>query len=512
MVAPAVALDLSLAPMDIITVVLQYFCDKDRFTCALVCKACSNAAAAATRKIKVWQPTVQTFNCLQQWLQNHGHHLVVLQLHECGGLALTALPCAQLQDLMLHGDCQDGSNINVSSRVWGDIAAATKLTSLALQALQTASQQADVVSALTALQDLEQLTWHDVQCSGERQLCDSLLLQHLTKLTALDIERVSAAAFIHVGSLTKLQYLSVSAAADWAAAGCPGLQELKALTRIKSGQRVEDIPASVSQLTALQELDVFTATPTALNRLQALTGLTHLHVRWLEGLSLAIPPLQLPGLQHLMLADWSNSGPMPMSFLASCTQLRVMTLWAIDLRGPGSLVASTMLQHLVLGGCGLSAADGVAGGPASWQQVFPGPGRLPHLTSLQLSCMRPDLQVVDIERVVACCSSLQALHLTTLQDSFVSALVQLSGLTRLKLHEAGDEQCGALAQLTGLQELTMDRPRKVSAAGLRQLAVLEQLTSLGFAWWPGKVSLVLREHMSDTLSDYPTAIVNQVCV
>jgi len=497
--APAAALTLSFVPLDIIRMVLQYMGDEDRFTCALVCKAWAKAAAAATRSAVIRRPSLQTFNCLPKWLQNHGHQLLVLQLHDCGGAALIALPCAQLQDLLLQGGFGDDSYINIDSRVWGEIAAATNLTSVSLSGVQTGSQQADVVAALTALPDLEQLTWCDVQCSGEQQLSDSLLLQHLTKLTGLKLQDFSAAALEHLSSLTKLQNLSASDAEGWAAVSCPGLGELKALTKLYLCLYVEDIPAGVGRLTALQELCVKNAALTSLISLQALTGLTQLHVGAVEGLPLDTPPLQLPRLQHLELFGLFTS--MPVSILAGCTQLKVLELWGFNFSCPGSLVASTMLQHLVLDGCGLSAADGVAGGPVSWQQVLPSPGRLPHLSSLQLSSMQPDLQLVDMECVVACCSSLQALHLATLRDSFVSALAQLSGLTRLKLWEAGDEQCGALAQLTGLRELTVDDPRDISAAGLRQLAALEQLTSLGFgsSFDPCKVSHVLQEHCSRTL-------------
>jgi len=354
-----------------------------------------------------------------------------------------------------------------------------------------------VVSALTALRDLKQLTWTTVQCSDEQQLSDSLLLQQLTKLTALKLQEVSAAALEHLGSLTKLQYLSVSAAEGWTAAGCPGLQELKALTRLQLWQGAVDVPASVCQLTRLQELVVPEATPTALVNLQALTGLTRLHVRELRGMPHESPPLQLPCLQHLVLQSLTSL--LPVSILASCTQLRVLKLEGLILSGYGSLVASTMLQDLALHNCWCSVADAV-----------PGPGRLPHLTSLQLTRVQPDLQQVDVERVVACCSSLQVLHITTLRDSFASALVQLAGLTRLKLENAGDEQCGALAQLTGLRELTVRFPQRVSAAGLRQLAALEQLTNLEFVWWPGRVSHVLQAQMSDSRCSH--ALVNQVRV
>jgi len=510
MEAAAGPLGLSVAPLDIITMVLQYVCLEDRFTCALVCKAWAKAAAAATRIILKRKPTVQKLIYLQQWLEKHGNQIKVLRLDDCSGAALTALPCAQLQDLVLIGGFMPGSNLDIGSRVWGDIAAAIKLTSVSMEHLQTAAQQADVVSALTALPDLKQLTWCRIQCSDEPQLSDSLLLQHLTKLTALTIHAVSATALEHLGLLTKLENLDISAAGGWAAAGCPGLQELKALTKLHLWLAMEDIPPCVCQLTALQELQVFKATPAALISLQALTGLTQLYVRGLVDLPLDTPPLQLPGLQHLVLCGLAF---VPVSFLASCTQLRVLDLWGVNLScsGPGSLVASTMLQDLTLRSCRLSAANGAAGGPVSWQQVLPGPGRLPHLTSLLLSRVRPNFQQVDVE---SCCSSLQVLDLESLKDGFASALVQLSGLTRLTLEEAGDEQCGALAQLTGLRELTVRRPDGVSAAGLRQLAALEQLTSLGFgdSFDPSKVSRMLQQQMSDTLGGYPRAIANKVCV
>jgi len=142
-------------------------------------------ATAATRSIII--ESALDLSCLQQWLEQHGDQIQVLQLRDCSGAALTALPCAQLQDLLLHGNSQNDKDITIGSRVWGDIASATKLTSVSLDCLQTAAQQADVVSALTALPDLEQLTWRGVQCSGELLLRDSLLLCQMTKLTRLDV-------------------------------------------------------------------------------------------------------------------------------------------------------------------------------------------------------------------------------------------------------------------------------------------------------------------------------------
>jgi len=101
-----------------------------------------------------------------------------------------------------------------------------------------------------------------------------------------------------------------------------------------------------------------------------------------------------------------------------------------------------------------------------------------------------------MESVAACCSSLQVLHLDTLQDSFASALARLSGLTSFTLATASDQPgCSSLAQLTR-RELTVAVGSRKFGAGLRQPAALEQLTSLRFVH-PGWDSDVLREHMSD---------------
>jgi len=214
--AAAHCLDLSRVPPNFVTMLVQSMSLRDRFTCALVCKAWAEAARAATHTI-ILEHRVEDLSCLQCWIEKHGHQLMVLQLHQCRDAALTALPCPQLQDLLLWGP-------SIDSRVWSDIAAAPKLTSVTLECLTTTAQQADVVSALTALPDLGQLTWSRVGCGRQWGLTDSVLLQRLTKLTALKLETVeSAAALRHLGTLTKLQHFSIGAAKDWFAAGCPGL-------------------------------------------------------------------------------------------------------------------------------------------------------------------------------------------------------------------------------------------------------------------------------------------------
>jgi len=504
-------LDLSHAALDIIVMVLGSMPLRDRCICALVCKAWAEAAAAATHSIILKQ--VQDLSGLQHWLEKHGDRLEVLQLHTCCEAALAALPCcAKLQDLLLHGF--NGIHyISIASRTWIDIASATRLTSLSLKLVQTTSQQADVVSALTALPNLEQLTCYDVLCSGRGQLSDSSLLQQMTRLTSLDLHYVTAAALQHLGSLTKLQHLWIGDAQGWGPAGCPGLPELQALTSLQlSSWDLDDLPASISQLTALRQLVVHKATPTALNRLQVLTGLTHLCVWEVTGLSPESPPLKLPGLQHLQLPGTWRQVIMPMSFLASCTQLQHLRLQSYHLKGPGSLVASTMLQHLELYSCSISAADGAAG-PVSWQQLLPGPGQLPHLTSLELVRMEPPLQQADIESAVLSSSNLKVLRLDRLCSSCAPALARLPGLTSLRLHYTNDEEWSAMVQLTGLRQLTVIFPLQVSAVGLRQLAALQQLTSLGLGYFDRSPLDTVAQHlMRDDLPDCFYGIANKVCI
>jgi len=491
-------LDLSHAGPDIITAILGSLPLRDRFICALVCKAWAEAATAATHKI-ILKHMVQHLSGLQHWLEKHGDQLEVLQLHYCYTAAPMSLPCCgKLQGLLLHG-CSTKSII-MASRAWGDIASATKLTSVSLKYVWTASQQADVVAALTALPNLEQLTWHDVHCSNQRLLTDSSLLQQMMQLTSLQLHPLTAAALQHLSSVTKLQHLSISSGGDWLATRCP----------------VVDLPASTSQLTALRQLDVSRATPTALNQLQVLTGLTQLCVRRLTGLSPESPPLKLPGLQQLELQG-DRSPIMPMSFLASCTQLQLLKLWDFELKGPGSLVASTILQHLELDYSSVAAADGVAD-TVLWQQAFPGPGRLPHLTALRLYHVKPKLQQADIEGVAACCCNLKALDLAIQVESSISApdrrawLKAVPGLTKLRLDLAYAKDYDALAQLTDLRQLCIQESYSLSTVEVRQLAVLNQLTSLGICRFYHSLLYTLPRHlMNDDLPGCPYAIINKVC-
>jgi len=494
------SVDLSGAPHDIVKVILAHMDLQQRFICALVCSDWAKAAAAATNTIV--RPGVKDLTLIQQWLDKHGSQVGTLRLRDCS-CTLARLPCAQLQDLLLHSVSRY-AKLTLDSRVWRDIAAATKLTSVQLEEVSTTAQQADVVSALSSLPNLEQLTWREVECGQERELSDSRLLQQLTRLTGLELQcvtakalEVTAEALQHLSLLNKLQRLSTHSPDAWAAADYPGLQQLQGLTGLQLTVRVgsnsrQRFPACVSHLTALQQLEVWWATFPELNALTALTALTKLQVFYLTPGS---TPLRLPALQHLDL-EGSADGPfhplLQPSHLASCTQLQCLWLSCFRLTGPGTLVASSMLQHLNLQECSLSSGGGVRAARSPWELLFPGPGQLPHLTALVFQHGSPELQQADVARLVACCSSLQRLELES--DGYLeetptglTALLPLRCLTGLHLNSVTDEQCSSLAQLTGLRELQVFDPSNMSAAGFRHLASLEQLTSLGFVCGPDNV-------------------------
>jgi len=394
-------INLSDAPLDVITVLLGNMELKQRATCALVCSDWAKAAAATTHSIV--KHGLQDLTSLQQWLEKYGSQVRVVRLHAESQLDMSRLPCAQLQDLLLHGQYWS-RKLMLDSRVWADIAASTKLTSVSLQRVRTDSQQADVVSALTALPDLQQLTWQEVECGQKQGLSDSRLLQQLTKLTDLRLVAVSKEALQHLGSVSKLQHLSISLAPDWAAADCPGLQQLSALTSLQVTYDLQSLLISVTQLTALQQLKVSAASATELNGLKALTALTKLRATRLKP---DPTPLQLPALHSLELGigPFGNS-VVHMSQLCSCTQLRRLSLQQFNLMGLDSLAASSMLQELHFYYCSLSSPEGPAG-VDPWQLLFPGPGRLPHSRHWCLcQCLQhPNRQTLsDWWRVAAGCS------------------------------------------------------------------------------------------------------------
>jgi len=111
-------INLPRAGSDVIISVLESLPLKDRFTCALVCKAWAEAAGAATRQIAL-KPPLQDLSSLQHCLQKHGKNLETLQLRQFSKAApLIALPCPQLQSLLLCGKESEGQfTLSTSSQV-----------------------------------------------------------------------------------------------------------------------------------------------------------------------------------------------------------------------------------------------------------------------------------------------------------------------------------------------------------------------------------------------------------
>ena len=93
--------------------------------CALVSRTWNDAAAAVTSTIDL--PAYADTDSLQQWLQHHGSNLSKLHMHAATG-RLTALPCPNLNDLLLRG-----SGLQLSRSVLGAIDAASRLTSVVLE-------------------------------------------------------------------------------------------------------------------------------------------------------------------------------------------------------------------------------------------------------------------------------------------------------------------------------------------------------------------------------------------
>jgi len=514
---------LSGAFQDALIAIMQRLELTDRFKCALVCRPWADAATAATRSVV----KTESFDVssLQQWLKRHGNQIEVLHLNLHSETALTALPCPELRDLQMSDlACADG-HLAIGSGAWSDIAAATKLTSVSLSWVDTPFQP-EAVSALTALPHLQQLSWCSLRSGVKKDLqtdlSDSALLQHQTQLTSLKLQGVTAEALQHLGSLSKLQHLSIKRASvmaeinptvpqEWAEGSLPDLQRLTALTSLE-WDCSEDLPGSIYQLTALQQLTVCAASTTALEGLQVMPGLSRLCVRNIKGLYEASKPWQLPALQHLELTSRGRDGVFDMAMLARCTQLRQICLQCMDVRGPVSLLgSSSILQWLSMFNCRAHAA--------SWQQFFQGSAQLPELTMLRLEGTSPMphrglVQPADLESVVACCTGLKELRLANAAGANV--LTRLAHLTGLDLYAIHHQQCSSLAQLTGLRQLHIFNIEHLNVAGLRKLTALQQLTSLSLGGLSAsQLSEAVKSRLTGTLpgckpSSYEHALVNKV--
>lgn len=102
---------------------------------------------------------MQDLGCLKRWMEEDNSSLV--QLHDCKGGCLDCSGCVcSCETRIADSTC---SAAHQQQGVGLYIAVGAKLASLSLRSVLAASQQADVVSTLP---DLEQLQWHSMNCGG----------------------------------------------------------------------------------------------------------------------------------------------------------------------------------------------------------------------------------------------------------------------------------------------------------------------------------------------------------
>jgi len=414
-------------PKEIVEFILCKMDVKQRSSCAQVSTAWKAAAAAATAATRddIVLHNVYDATSLQQWLEEHGGHVDVLQLHAADHRGLpTALPCPQLQHLYLHASSFCPFNLPVHNRIWEGISRATQLKTVSLFNLQTAGLPQEVMAVLEALPNLQHLAWRTVKHRSAWHNPAVTSIQGLTKLTGLELKPVTADALEQLSAFTKLRQLSLDDVPyTWGAAGCPGLQQLTALTSLHLGKDLDGynvIPLVIVRLTAVQHLSVPQASYLHVWELHALVGLTSLCVADVVAWDYPLSPLQLTALQRLKLGVnlRSEHTNLQMSCLSECTRLQELSL------------AGLVLKNF-------------------WGD----PECVLGLTALQHSIYTPGLKAADVKRLVACCSSLRNLQLGVEFNVSLSALSGLSHLTHLTVDHLHEAYTSSVAQLTGLRQL-----------------------------------------------------------
>jgi len=468
-------------PKEVLESILGHMVIRQRFSCAQVSQKWKAAATAATRTIVLHKKHGEIR--LQRWLEMHGSQLQALQLQASATYYLPeALPCPQLEDLHLHAEtCYSWHSVD--DRVWDDISAATKLKSVSLDNLKAARGSEEIMALLAALPNLHHLAWRSMDCCGERYLPGVPSLQRLTKLTGLELKDVTAGALEQLSAFTKLRHLSVDGVPPmWGFKDFPALQQLTFLTRLHLGDAIyaDVIPLVVNRLTAVQHLGLHNTSYERIQQLHALSGLTSLSAKDVGYMYSPPSPLQLPALQRLELGTGgllsldSSVHDLPMSYVADCRRLQVLSLSRLVLRDPGCVLGLTSLKH------------------ASY-------------------CL---LNVADVERLVTCCSGIRTSALAVRDKVTLSALAQLPYLTSLSVAGVDEQQCSSVAQLTGLRQLCLGRSVtrgcKLTTNDLLELMALRQLTSLGLTHGSLQVPAGLLDRMPDRLPGCSYAIVSKV--
>jgi len=467
-------------PAAILIIIMRRLPLKERLgVCTRVCHAFYTAAVAATDSISITRISRQTQrDNVSEWLQLYGGGITCLDI-QCGhGPSLACLPCPALRDL----------NLPELSVQPGFFSACTNLTRLQLfcrfvQSSPHASSSAaggNPLTQLSVLCSLQHLELKNVRSPPSNSCCgfSGSLLSQLVQLTCLKLQ----AAYYHVLPDAALQHLSA-------------LSALQHLELNLQGRYEPSEKPTAAALTGLQQLPQLTALKISgvrwainLHSMPAFTVLTALRVLQLEQGTSVDPAVlaTISQLQHLELvyvSSWDAEGSAVL--LAAVGQQQELvklaishhTCWSTPSAAAYSaLTASSHLQHMQLGGCQFPAG--------AWQQMFPPTRCLPELSRILLYTHEGPVQPVsqaDVQAMVSCCPSLVSLSLVQkLAVSSATPLLQLTGLTTLKLCTSFQDSAPSIAQLTRLQDLvliTSGQADQVTVSGLLQLTALQQLRS-----------------------------------
>jgi hypothetical protein len=455
-------------------------------SCSLVSSTWRTAAARATTSITVGERT--PLASFEQWLWAHTTKVQVSSLTVYGEHPTFVTDSSQVQ-LRLPTARQSLKELNLQSLYWSSetaglpqqasgstsssstraskqgLAGLTALTSLTLSgcAVKLAG-----LSALTGLQELscERANVRFYSRRGMPAITDEeadlfAALPELQRLTSLTLRQdlASTAVVSQVSTLQSLQRLTLdNMAADSFAALPQSLTELNMSFTLR-GSLTSSNAAGLSQLTALQSLDIIHVQSLDLS---LLAGMRDLRSLQLSGCELAAGALQVVShFSALTCLKWWGGVQLPASTITAA-QAHVLT-------------SSSQLAELHLHGkCGQLQLEDYA-------SLFP-PGRqLQHLTELLVTgeLLRDSAAVIQAGN---CCPNLHSLVLTptTQYDRRISLEDDKAATVVDSL--AAMSAWSSLRQLQ-LQEPWPQLPPAAQQAAWEALGTLSQLTALHINLW-----------------------------
>lgn len=438
---------------------------KDRLSsCSRVSRTLHRAAAAATQQVNLSVPFSGIAHpSLFQWMQHHGQHLASFGF--CGKTRQESpiwalLTCPNLLELHL---CRIAVQLGVSGQQPGVVHSCTQLTTLQLHDCSLLGSTLQIIGALSALPGLQHLELLGTVPEDEgvfEQGHPSTVLQHLQCLTHLQISCqrwLQEESLQHISCLTNLQELHItSPSARLCPSTTPGLSSLTALRKFSFHAGKLD-PEILQDCTQLQELELIWVFPISAG-----------DAAGLQLLGLVGRLQQLRCLRLKQLDNWPLAAA---AAVAACV----------------NLTASSKLEELDLD------IDDLP--PSIWQHIFPPDRQLTALQKLSVSCsdfwdpLEPPaaaaLGTAAITLLANCCPKLRELYLNRQPGAQVTALTQLSALTKLgvvvpELVVVADtlEPFVALSGLSSLEHLWIKLAPRITPVDLLHLTALTALTAL----------------------------------